>query len=206
MIKEPNIGIVLLAAGSASRMKENKLLLEIDGKTLLENAVSAALDSRANFVTTVLGAYAEDLLKVIEKYSVGICLNENYQHGIGSSIKSGLEQSLKSHPKTAAIIISVCDQPFLSKEIFNGLIATYEKTGKRIIASAYSNSIGVPVLYDKNLFNELLKIPDKHGAKKYIVEKAAEEIITTFPFPKGEIDIDTFEDLKKLLHPNGRGN
>ena len=46
-----------------------------------------------------------------------------------------------------------------------------------------------------------------HGAKKYIVEKAAEEIITTFPFPKGEIDIDTLEDLKNVSpRPEGRRN
>jgi molybdenum cofactor cytidylyltransferase len=201
------IGIILLAAGSAKRMKENKLLLKIKGKTLLENALSAAQESKAGFTTTVLGAYAEDILKFIEKYPVGVCLNKNYKDGIGSSIKSGLEQALKDHPETDAIIISVCDQPFLSKEIFNGLIATYKQTGKKIIASDYSDSIGVPVLYHKSLFSDLLNIPDQYGAKKYIIEKADEKIITTFPFPKGEIDIDTLEDLKNLSpRPEGRGN
>jgi hypothetical protein len=63
------------------------------------------------------------------------------------------------------------------------------------------------VLYHKSLFSDLLNIPDQYGAKKYIIEKADEKIITTFPFPKGEIDIDTLEDLKNLSpRPEGRGN
>ena len=33
---------------------------------------------------------------------------------------------------------------------------------------------------------------------KEALEKAPEDIITTFPFPKGEIDIDTVEDIRKL--------
>jgi molybdenum cofactor cytidylyltransferase len=196
------IGIILLAAGSAERMKKNKLLLKIGGKSLLENALLAARNSKAGFVTVVLGAFAENNLKVVEKYPFEIIVNETWEKGIGSSIKTGIQKTLEIMPHLDAVIISVCDQQFLAKEIFNGLIDTYKRTSKKIVASEYSDSIGVPVLYDKSLFTELLSIPDQHGAKKYIIEKAAEEIIATFPFPKGEMDVDTLEDLKNLYPRN----
>lgn len=196
MNKTKYIGIILLAAGSAVRMKKNKLLVKIGKKYLLENALSEAQKSNADFVTVVLGAYAEDNFKVVEKYPFETIFNKKWEDGIGCSIKSGLQKALKSHPEMDAIVISVCDQPFLSKEIFDGLIDTYKKNDKKIIVSGYANSIGVPVLYDKSLFSDLLNIPDQYGAKKYVIETAAQEIIATFPFPKGEIDIDTLEDLK----------
>lgn len=205
--KKSTIGIILLAAGTAQRMKENKLLLKIGGKTLLEKTISAAQDSKVNFIITVFGAYAEENLKAVDKYPIETIINENWKDGIGSSIKTGLQKALENHPDIEAVIISVCDQPFLTNENFDGLIDTYKKTGKKIVASGYSNSIGVPVLYDKSLFSELLSLPDQYGAKKYIIMKADEKIITTFPFPKGEIDIDTLEDLKNLSpHPGGREN
>lgn len=179
-------------------MKQNKLLLEFDGKTLLENALFASVNSTAEKVILVTGANKVKNDKISEKYPVEIIFNTDWELGIGSSIKCGLQKALAHNPNLDALIISVCDQPFLSKEVFDGLIGVYKNSGKKIIASAYPSSIGVPVLYDKSLFTELLNIPDEHGAKKYIIKKASEEILATFSFPKGEIDIDTMEDLKNL--------
>lgn len=207
MTKNPTIAIILLAAGSAKRMRKNKLLLSFEGKTLLENVVVNAQNSLANKVIVVLGAYENENLNVLKKYNPETVLNKNWEKGIGSSIKAGLQKAMDILPMLDAVIISVCDQPFLTTEIFDGLINTYNKSGKKIIASAYPQSIGVPVLYDKILFAELLNIPDEYGAKKYVIEKASQKIISTFPFPKGEIDIDTLEDTEKLyLHPEGKGN
>lgn len=201
MTEKIHIGIILLAAGDSSRMKQNKLMLKVKGKTLLENALVGSLQSSADKVILVTGAYEKEISKIIEKHSVETIHNTNWEKGIGSSIKCGLQKALADNPGLNAVIISVCDQPFLTKEVFDGLINIYIKSGKKIIVSAYSRSIGVPVLYDKRLFSELLRIPDRYGAKKYIIDKAPKHIIATFPFPKGEIDIDTMEDLKNLAPP-----
>lgn len=196
--KNPKIGIVLLAAGSAERMQKNKLLLNIGKKTLLENAVVAAQNTSARTTILVLGANENENRNAIKSYKVETVINENWKKGIGSSIKCGIQKMFSDFQETEAIIISVCDQPYLDKEIFEGLISTYIISGKKIVVSAYRQSIGVPVLYDRAFFNELLNIPDRYGAKKFVIEKADEDIITTFPFPKGEIDIDTIEDIKNL--------
>jgi len=198
LTKKFKIGIVLLAAGPAERMKQNKLALIINGKTLLENALYAAHKSAADTVSIVVGAFEKEHLKLIEKHPVEAILNTNWKKGIGSSIKYGLQKILTSNPDLDAVIISVCDQPFLTKEVFDGLISTYKTTGKKIIVSAYTKSIGVPVLYDRVLFSELLNIPDRYGGKRTIIEKAKKEMLGSIPFPKGEIDIDTIEDIKKL--------
>jgi molybdenum cofactor cytidylyltransferase len=56
---------------------------------------------------------------------------------------------------------------------------------------------GVPVLFDRTLFSELLSMSDETGAKKILQEHP--HLVKTVPFPGGEIDIDTEDDLKKFL-------
>ncbi len=192
------ISIILLAAGSSSRMGQNKLLLKKGNETLLERTVRSALSSSANDVVIVFGANSKENKSFIGQFPLKIAMNENWEKGIGSSIKCGLQKALAENPDSDAVIISVCDQPFLSSEIFDNLISKYLETGKPIVASDYSDSMGVPVLYDKSMFDELLEIPDEHGAKKHILVNAEKENLATVPFQKGAIDIDTIKDIKNL--------
>ena len=198
MTKNDNIGIILLAAGASSRFKKNKLDWVIDRSSLLKKTLVAAIDSIAKEILIVTGAYSQTEEKITSEVKATFVFNQNWEKGIGSSIKCGLRNILNRNPLMDAVIISVCDQPFISSDIFNGLINKYLRTNKKIIASEYTHSLGVPVLYDRSLFEDILNIPDNQGAKKYIIERAEKDIIATFPFPKGEIDIDTIEDLKKL--------
>ncbi len=196
--KNKEIGIVLLAAGNSSRLGQNKLKYIHNGTTMLEKTIQAGIDSKATNLVVVTGANQIENEFLIQKTSVDTVWNENWKKGIGSSIKCGLQQIIEKHAELNAVIISVCDQPYLTSEVFDQLISAYTNSNKKIIASTYNNLLGVPVLYDQSLFDELLKIPDEHGAKKYIVDQAEKEILDTIPFPKGEIDIDTNEDLKNL--------
>ena len=198
MNEKNKIGIVLLAAGSSSRMGHNKLNFVFKEKTMLQNTIDEAINSEANKIVLVLGASHEENKYQLTGNNVFVIINENWKKGIGSSIKCGLQHLIEKQAELNAVIISVCDQPYLTFEVFNQLINAYSNSNKKIIASTYNNLLGVPVLYDQSLFDDLLKIPDEHGAKKYIVDQANKDILDTVPFPKGEIDIDTIEDLKNL--------
>jgi len=192
------ISIILLAAGSSSRMGMNKLMLKIENETLLESTLKSALCSSAGDVIVVFGANSEENESLIGQFSAKITVNEDWEKGIGSTIKCGLQKALAENPDLNAVIISVSDQPFLTKNIFDKLISKYLETGKPIVASDYSDSMGVPVLYDKSIFDELLEMPDEHGAKKHILVNAEKGIMATVPFPKGDVDIDTVEDLRRI--------
>ncbi len=192
------IGIVLLAAGSSSRMGRNKMTIVYKGITLIDRAVQAALSSAVDHTVVVSGANRKQNESLISRSEVELVFNESWESGIGSSIKCGLKMMMMKNKKLDAVIISVCDQPSLSFEIFDKLVDTYAQTGKQIIASAYGGIRGAPVLYDKVFFEDLLNIPDEHGAKQHLVENASEKIMATIPFAGGEVDIDTVEDLKKI--------
>lgn len=93
--------------------------------------------------------------------------------------------------------MAVCDQPFVTSAVFENLISESKKTGKEIAASAYSETLGTPVLFHKKYFPELLALKGKEGAKK-LIKKYAEDVVAV-PFEKGNIDIDTEEDYNQLI-------
>ena len=116
---------------------------------------------------------------------------------MASSIVKGLNELLRLNPNVEECILAVCDQPFVTSLVFENLIKEYHKTGKEITASAYSETLGTPVLFHKKYFDELLDLKGQEGAKKLI--KKYQNDVVSIPFEKGSIDIDTEEDYNKLF-------
>ncbi|MBK5280210.1 MAG: nucleotidyltransferase family protein [Bacteroidia bacterium] len=191
------IGIILLAAGSSFRMGQSKQLLEIGGEQLLLKSTRTALLSKANKVIVVLGANEVAHRKIIKEMPVDIIVNPDWQYGMGSSIKKGLQELLQIIPQMEAVIVMVCDQPLLTTDHLNKIIQKFENTQNQIIASHYSDTAGVPALFGKSLFEKLVKVDNETGAKKIIQEHKA--IVQTIDFPDGEIDLDTLDDYQKLV-------
>jgi molybdenum cofactor cytidylyltransferase len=177
-------------------MGRAKQLLPYKGKSLLEHAVDTANDADANPVIVVLGANAAVLEKEIDEKKVHIVENKEWQEGMASSIRCGLNTLLQIAPSSDAVILMVCDQPFVSASLLNELITTQKNTGKLIVTSQYENTIGPPALFYKTIFPELLKLKGDAGARK-IVEQHNNATATVL-FIKGNIDIDTEADYNAL--------
>ena len=122
--------------------------------------------------------------------------NQKWQRGIGSSIRCGIEALTNSSPDIAASVLLLCDQPAVDARVIQSLIALRETTGKSIVASSYADTLGVPALFTRSVFEELLLLDDKAGAKSIVLR--SRERVASFSFPKGQIDIDSWEDWEKL--------
>ena len=194
------IAIILLAAGPSSRMGQSKQQLIIDGKSLLVHSTENAIRSDVGKVIVVLGAEEEAHRKILKGLSVDVIFNSHWQTGMGSSLKAGLNHVVTNNPKTDAVIVMVCDQPLLTVAHINSLIQKYRKTNALLVASAYSNTIGVPALFNHKLFHEILNLTDDHGAKK-IIQKHQAQIVD---FPNGTIDLDTPEDYKTFVQQQSK--
>jgi molybdenum cofactor cytidylyltransferase len=192
-----NIGIIVLAAGSSSRMGRSKQLLEIDGEPLLVRCVKVALAVNPINVVVILGANEKPHREIIEKLPVRIISNYYWKTGMGSSIKSGLNYLIQAAPDLEGVILMVCDQPALTTEHLQKLIEKFNEKKKSIIASSYSNSKGVPVLFGRSFFSNLLLLGDDQGAKK-IVHQFPDQV-DTVEFPNGSFDLDTEEDYTNFL-------
>jgi len=198
------IGIIVLAAGSSSRMGRSKQLLEIDGQPLLCRCVDQALAANPSQVVVVLGANEKPHRELLEKLPVRIVSHFYWKTGMGSSIKTGLNYLIQSNGGIDAVILMVCDQPALTSEHLLKLIQKFHEKKKAIIASGYSKSNGVPVLFSRSFFSNLLLLNDDQGAKK-IVQQFPDQV-ETVAFPKGSIDLDTEEDYQKFLKTNKKSH
>lgn len=190
---------ILLAAGSSSRFGAPKQLAQHKGESFIAHAVSEAIKVTPE-VIVVLGANYEAVKREIENLIVQIVYNKDWEEGMSSSIRCGLLPLLNKNPSTKAVIMVVCDQPFLSSAIMEELIKKYEATRLPIVACSYENTIGTPVLFDKIFFKPLLELKGQAGAKKIISQNL--DVTVTVPFPLGHIDIDTKEDYKNLENLN----
>lgn len=188
--------IVILAAGSSSRMGQSKQLLPVEGVAMLRKIAEAALRSEAGEVIVVLGHHAAAHQKALEGLPVEITVNPNWEKGMGTSIKHGVQYLLDKPTPPELIVISVCDQPMLTDVQFNKLISAYHLDPTPVIASSYANTVGVPALFDDTQYEALMHLPDDHGAKKLLQHHTG--TMTTIPFPGGEIDLDTPEDYDRF--------
>ena len=188
------ISILILAAGSSSRLGQPKQLVEFEGITLIERITHTAL-SVSEDVLVVLGANIELIKPKLEAFSdrINIIKNPDWQEGMGTSIRVGME-NLAS--KSDAVIILLSDQPLISQVLLQNMMQTFANKKFPIIACDYGGQLGVPILFGKSFFPELLKLKGEQGAKSFLKNYPRE--IATVSFKEGLFDIDTPEDLKKL--------
>ena len=190
------VGAVILAAGDSARLGRPKQLLQFRGKSLLRRIVDAANEAGCSPIAVVIGNAAEKMAPELERTAAAIVENEDWQNGIGTSIRAGMQNLVERGRDLDAVILLVSDQPLVEKELIKQLIARYGETGKTIIASSYSETLGVPALFGRAHFMDLLALRDDSGAKSIILSKR--ECVAEFSFPQGEIDIDTLEDYERL--------
>jgi molybdenum cofactor cytidylyltransferase len=188
---------IILAAGESSRLGQPKQNLIFNGKTLLELAVESGRKSECEKIIVVLGANSNEIKPLI---GASILYNEGWREGMASSIRTAMLE-INNDPSVDKVIMMLCDQPFVSAALLNSLIHKQNETAKTIIASAYNGTNGVPVLFDRSLFSELLLLQGHEGAKKLL--KNHVDDIATIPFEQGGIDIDTSEDYERLCGLSG---
>jgi len=142
------IGVVILAAGAATRMGVVKQLLPFRERSLLRHTTEEALASGCHPIVVVLGAHRERLEEEVRELPVRVVVNSRWPEGMGTSIRAGIE-AVTTDPggdEVAAVVLTVCDQPFFCAAIIHGLIAAQQQSGRAIVAATYEGTRGVPAL------------------------------------------------------------
>ena len=192
-----NIPIILLAAGSSSRMGQPKQLLPWGGQTLIGHQIQTLLKT-GNPVNVVLGSNSNLVIPVIEKFPVNIFINTEWESGMGSSISFGISKIIQIFPDVDGVLITLLDQPLITTSYFEKMLGTYQPGSQKIMVShSASGWTGVPVLFDKCFFKDLSELKNEDGAKK-IVKRHEENIILN---EGGELleDMDTMQTYQQLL-------
>jgi molybdenum cofactor cytidylyltransferase len=190
------IGAVILAAGGSARFGQPKQLIAFRGKSLVRGIIDAACEAGCSPVVVVTNSEDEKIHREFGRAGVVIVQNRQWSRGIGTSIRCGIEALTNGSPDVEGCVLLVCDQPAVDARMIQRLIALRETTGKTIVASSYAETLGVPALFSRSIFQELLSLDDKAGAKSVVLRNG--ERVASLAFPEGEIDIDTWEDWQKV--------
>jgi molybdenum cofactor cytidylyltransferase len=190
-----NIGAVILAAGGSSRLGQPKQLLMFRGESLVRRAVRAGVEAHCTPVVVVVGEGGNTIRDELRDTSAVIVENPEWERGLGTSIHRGIEHLIESARAVGAVVLLAGDQPFVDASTIAALVAEQGKAP--IVASSYADTLGVPALFDRSCFEDLLALPDDSGAKSLIAARPNE--VAAVSFEKGAIDIDTPSDFQRLL-------
>jgi molybdenum cofactor cytidylyltransferase len=191
-----NIEILIMAAGASKRLGQSKQLVEYKGQTLIRRISKEAIEANIGNVTIVTGYDHQKIEKEVQDLHLDVYYNGEWEEGLGASIRNGVKEILNKKPDTDAILLTMVDQPYVERTHLKKLANAYDPLRSMIIASAYSNTFGVPVLFDRKYFNQMVTLKGDEGGKKVFVKYLKN--IVEIPFIAGAIDIDEAEDLSKL--------
>ena len=188
--------IIILAAGSSSRLGRSKQMLSYQGVSLLKRTALAALETKLP-VFVVLGANATAHQNEINELPLRVTVNEDWNKGMGHSLKHGLRYVLQQLPAIDSVLVLVCDQPHIHSTHLLNLNNQFQEGAASIVASGYADGAGVPALFGREWFDDIMQLPDDQGARRLITKNKLK--VVTVPFPLGAVDIDTEDDVTKFL-------
>lgn len=191
------VTILILAAGSSSRMGKIKQLLPWKDSTLLENTIKIAKLSKASEVLVVLGSNARLIKETIKTDNVIFLENTNWKFGLGTSISCGINFIINNNKDTDAVLVLLADQALIDTEYLNEMIDLYNNRKIELIGTRYADKIGVPALFKRVYFTDLKKLDGDNGAQLFL-KKFGDKVFGLNPLGKA-YDVDTLEDYDKLL-------
>lgn len=186
---------IILAAGASSRMGQPKVLLEWQGETLIHRVARTALSARLEPVIVVAGALSPQIEQALPHLDIKLVANPNWSAGQSTSVRAGI-QALPQD--TQAVVFLLGDQPFVTVELIQKLIETYQKTRPEILAPFVNQKRINPVIFDRSVFPHLLELQGDAGARSLFAQFPP--AVMPWNDERAGFDIDTPEDYEKLIH------
>jgi len=189
--------IIVLAAGLSTRFKRNKLLEQVNGQPLIRGVVSAALGSKAEEVVVVLGYQAEKVRSVLKGLRCKLAVNEEFRKGQSSSVKVGVRATSKD---ARAILILPGDVALITSKAIDKVIDEYLRTGGLIVVASHKGVAGHPILFDRSLFPEVLRVREKSKGLKAVVYRHRNQVrLAEVGSDVVLYDFDTADDFRRRL-------
>lgn len=218
-----SIAGILLGAGGSERFGSEKLLTMLStGERLIERALRVHLQSQICPLTVVTSPHLARTMmektKILsfsklvvgekfDRWHTFVCrwgkgrlvVNDNWQSGMSSSIRMGLNCFNKDE-KAHGVLISLADLPLLSPETINVLISEFFAERAGMLLPVFKNTTGHPVIVDADRFKDDINRIEGDIGLRALIEKYPREV-KMIPWDDNSVirDIDTPRDLERLI-------
>ena len=188
--RELKVGAVILAAGASSRMGRNKMLLQLEGESLIRRAARRALAAGLSPVVVVIGHEPERIRAELKDLPVEFAVNSDYTGPTSGSLHQGLN-TLGSDVGAAVVMLG--DMVRVTLETLAMLVAAARGTEAPLVVSRYGDVTAPPLLFRRALFPELLAWTGE-GCGKTVVKAHSHEAMYVDRPVALLADVDTPED------------
>jgi len=190
------VAAIVLAAGAGRRFGGAKQLALWRGRPLLEHVVEAVLASQVSEVVVVTGYESERVVAAVSSWGLRlrIVMNPNWPNGQSTSVHTGLS-TLPTDIGAALFVLA--DQPRLSPQVINAILQCRRETFAPIVVPTYGGQRSNPVLFDRDLFPELLGTTGDVGGRLLIERHAMQVAWLPFAAELAPGDVDRPEDLRE---------
>jgi molybdenum cofactor cytidylyltransferase len=195
------VAAVILAAGGSRRLGRPKQLEPWGDTNLLGHVVARTNEYPVEEVWVVVGHEADRILEETELGGAGVIENPEWEEGIASSIRVGLD-TLTRLSKCEQALIVIGDQPGVPIEVVDELLASHARSDRPVSVPKYRYTSGNPVLVDRLLWPRLMSLEGDHGAGR--LWQAHPEWVNEVWFSEtAPRDVDTERDVAEMRpkHP-----
>lgn len=191
------IRAIILAAGESKRMGFPKMLLDFNGKSMLERVIENVRSSEVSDIMVVLGAEREKLTQLVKRSDVNYCYNDHYKKGMLSSVRCGVANTPGD---CDAVIIFQGDQPLITREIINRVIEAYRSGDKEIVIPVYKKKRGHPLLIGRKYLEKIDLLDDNEGLRS-LAYLYSDDVLEVETDDQAILrDFDTYDEYKKELN------
>lgn len=151
-------------------MKQTKQMLPWGNSTLLQHVIRTVRNAALDTLYITLGADASHIKKNTDLKGINVIHVTGWEEGLGISLASGIRE-IDRNPAVDACLVLLADQPFITSEYLDAMIREFD--GRRILASDYKGRAGVPCLFPRRFFPDLLSLRGDQGAGQLLKRLSA---------------------------------
>jgi CTP:molybdopterin cytidylyltransferase MocA len=179
---------LLLAAGAGRRYGMPKALVAYDGGLLVDHGVRTLRDGGCIPIAVVLGAQSADVRARADLGDATAVVNEDWDTGMGSSLRAGLIALGSTTAEAAAVLL--VDTPGITAAAV-ARILPYGRP-EALAAATYGGEMGHPVLLGRDHWPGAIEAATgDRGARPYLRQRRDDLVLVACDDISDGTDIDT---------------
>lgn len=184
---------IILAAGASRRMGSNKMMLELQGESLIRGAVLRAQMAALIPLVVVVGHEEVRAREALRGLRCEFAVNPDFTGPTSTSLHVGL-RALPAD--TERVVVMLADMVHTTAAMLRALVRRSFDGDPPLVVSRYGDVNAPPILYRRELFDELLAWTGEGCGKAVVQAHAHEAAFLDWP-PDALVDVDTPEDYQR---------